>query len=106
MKPLSLLIPVILFVFCVCDFEVKLNCTEQHDDKFPAELYREKICQMPRIIGSCKLKQKRYFYNRTANECLVFYYQGCGGNRNNFKTKLYCDCACVQHAIESNRSDF
>lgn len=91
-----------LYIFIVCllialfvvPHSTELNCTEV--DESTVKFYRDHVCRLSRIIGSCKLKQKRYFYNRTSHECSQFYYQGCVGNRNNFKTKSACECACNQ----------
>lgn len=104
-----------LYIFIVCLFiafvvphsiELESNCTEV--DESTLNFYRENVCRLPRLIGSCKLKQKRFFYNRTSHECSQFYYEGCAGNRNNFKTKSACECACNQQfgSIETNVSDF
>ncbi|KAL7018955.1 hypothetical protein ACKWTF_010961 [Chironomus riparius] len=94
MRVLYIFIVCLLIAFVVPHSNSDLNCTEV--DESAVKFYRENVCRLPKIIGSCKLKQKRFFYNRTSHECSQFYYEGCAGNRNNFKTKSACECACNQ----------
>lgn len=84
----------ILIFSALCVLQSNSNCT--NFDESTIELYRDKICRLPRILGACKLKQKRFYFNRTSNECNQFFYAGCTSNRNNFKTKTACECACIQ----------
>lgn len=49
---------------------------------------------MPMASGGCRYAIKRYFYNSQQRRCEEFYYGGCGGNKNNFKTKAECLTAC------------
>lgn len=48
-------------------------------DDSVARLYREKFCNLPKIVGSCKLKWKRFYFNRHTRECEQFTYEGEGG---------------------------
>uniref|UniRef100_A0A023GNX8 BPTI/Kunitz inhibitor domain-containing protein n=1 Tax=Amblyomma triste TaxID=251400 RepID=A0A023GNX8_AMBTT len=41
--------------------------------------------------GPCRAYMPRFFYNTLTNECERFFYGGCKGNANNFRT--YADCA-------------
>jgi Kunitz/Bovine pancreatic trypsin inhibitor domain len=70
-------------------------------DNVTASLYREKYCHLPKVLGWCKLRQNRFYYNSTLNECIHFYYEGCAGNRNNFKTIEACECACKMKLVNS-----
>lgn len=49
--------------------------------------YQENICLQTKLVGSCKLKIKRFYFNAKAQQCEKFFYEGCKGNRNNFKTE-------------------
>uniref|UniRef100_A0A0M3IZ34 Putative kunitz-type protease inhibitor (inferred by orthology to a S. mansoni protein) n=1 Tax=Anisakis simplex TaxID=6269 RepID=A0A0M3IZ34_ANISI len=36
----------------------------------------------------------RYFYDKRADVCRLFYYSGCNGNSNNFATQYECEQRC------------
>lgn len=38
--------------------------------------YHEKFCNLPKIVGSCKLKWKRFYFNRYTKQCEQFVYEG------------------------------
>ncbi|VDM37651.1 unnamed protein product [Toxocara canis] len=44
--------------------------------------------------GSCNEAHLRYFYDRRADTCRLFYYSGCNGNSNNFATQYECEQRC------------
>lgn len=69
-------------------YQAQSSCQEVNDTD------RQNVCRLPKIIGSCKLKQRRFYYNYTINECHEFFYEGCAGNRNNFKSKEACEALC------------
>ena len=52
------------------------------------------ICSLPKEVGRCKALIPRYYYNTTTRKCEKFYYGGCGGNQNNFKTLSQCNGKC------------
>lgn len=52
---------------------VDLTCDS---DESVMKLYRDKICNLPKIVGSCKLKWKRFYYNRHTGDCEQFIYEG------------------------------
>ncbi|NXF37097.1 EPPI protein, partial [Nyctibius bracteatus] len=52
------------------------------------------LCYLPSVCGSCKALFRRFFFNASSQRCEEFIYGGCGGNRNNFKTKGECFQAC------------
>ena len=39
---------------------------------------------------------RRFRFDTEAGACVEFFYGGCGGNENNFKTKEACEAACVR----------
>lgn len=41
-----------------------------------AEMYRDSFCNLPRNVGSCKLKWKRFYFNRITRHCEPFIYEG------------------------------
>ncbi|CDI98690.1 egf domain protein [Echinococcus multilocularis] len=54
----------------------------------------ENVCSLPTEVGSCAAAIQRYTYNRSTGRCEAFYYGGCGGNANNFKTLEECQQRC------------
>ena len=53
-----------------------------------------KICRLPKVIGPCRAKIPRYFYNRLRMRCELFTYGGCRGNSNNFRSLKACQARC------------
>lgn len=66
----------------------------QEINETTAENNRQSICRLPKITGSCKLKILRFYFDTSTASCNNFFYEGCGGNKNNFKTKEACECTC------------
>ncbi|KAL4240558.1 hypothetical protein ACF0H5_001350 [Mactra antiquata] len=61
-------------------------------------------CSLPRRTGNCVSNFRRYYYDSTSGECKLFFYTGCGGNINNFKTldECYGRCVCSQNVLPGN----
>uniref|UniRef100_A0A0K0EI64 BPTI/Kunitz inhibitor domain-containing protein n=1 Tax=Strongyloides stercoralis TaxID=6248 RepID=A0A0K0EI64_STRER len=61
------------------------------------DLY-DSICSLPRHLGdrSCSSNtlSKRFFYHSISGICKSFWYFGCNGNKNNFKTINGCKKIC------------
>lgn len=55
----------------------------------------QNACTLPRQSGNCEASLRRYYYDATKGTCTQFVYGGCGGNANNFKTKLACEQRCA-----------
>ncbi|XP_075900241.1 tissue factor pathway inhibitor 2 isoform X2 [Nelusetta ayraudi] len=53
-------------------------------------------CLLPVDEGPCRAEIERYFYNTVKQKCEVFYYGGCQGNANNFKSYLECQKSCFR----------
>ncbi|XP_072365129.1 BPTI/Kunitz domain-containing protein-like [Scyliorhinus torazame] len=53
-----------------------------------------KLCNQPKIAGSCSQRILRYFHSQVTCRCAAFYYGGCGGNDNNFVTLQTCQRVC------------
>uniref|UniRef100_A0A803TPK5 BPTI/Kunitz inhibitor domain-containing protein n=1 Tax=Anolis carolinensis TaxID=28377 RepID=A0A803TPK5_ANOCA len=51
-------------------------------------------CNYPSDPGPCHVYERRYFYNSHSKKCEVFYYGGCKGNENNFRTLRECQATC------------
>lgn len=55
---------------------------------------RHDRCQLPPEKGPCRARIRRFYYSPSQMTCLRFFYGGCGGNSNNFKSKKECEDAC------------
>nr|QIQ54707.1 capsule gland specific secretory protein [Reishia bronni] len=51
-------------------------------------------CDLPKVVGPCKARIPRYYYDSNKKKCLLFFYGGCEGNDNNFKTPKDCQKTC------------
>lgn len=51
-------------------------------------------CKLPRQVGMCNGRVKRFYYNHYSHECKPFTFSGCGGNSNNFMSKSECRRQC------------
>ncbi|XP_075413464.1 tissue factor pathway inhibitor 2 [Tenrec ecaudatus] len=52
------------------------------------------ICLQPKCKGPCRARIARYYYDRHMQSCQRFWYGGCQGNANNFRTQSACKKAC------------
>lgn len=52
------------------------------------------VCELPVVPGPCKALESRYYYNSSKRRCETFFYGGCCGNANNFKTLVACTNTC------------
>ncbi|KAI9529027.1 hypothetical protein NQZ68_015794 [Dissostichus eleginoides] len=46
--------------------------------------------------GPCKAYIGRYYYNTITQKCEIFYYGGCQGNANNFRSYQECQKSCFR----------
>lgn len=51
-------------------------------------------CSAPKEIGHCAEKQARWAFSSPDNKCVPFYYTGCEGNNNNYRTEDECQASC------------
>jgi len=52
-------------------------------------------CRLPKDVGPCRAKKPRYYYNSATGACARFFYGGCQGNANNFRTIGECERNCA-----------
>lgn len=43
------------------------------------------VCELPKVVGFCKARIPRYYFNSASGKCEKFFYGGCGANGNNFQ---------------------
>ncbi|XP_004559225.1 tissue factor pathway inhibitor a isoform X1 [Maylandia zebra] len=58
-------------------------------------------CHLPQAPGPCRGLVSRFFFDSSSQECKQFYYGGCFGNANNFRTMAECQAKCLNPAPES-----
>ncbi|XP_072226254.1 tissue factor pathway inhibitor 2 isoform X2 [Leuresthes tenuis] len=54
------------------------------------------VCLLQVDEGPCRANIERYYYNTITQKCEIFYYGGCQGNANNFKSYLECQKTCFR----------
>ncbi|XP_067300518.1 tissue factor pathway inhibitor a isoform X2 [Pseudorasbora parva] len=80
------------------NFETQQECEEMclvKEEKSP--------CHLEDAPGPCRGMVPRYFFDFKSKECKRFYYGGCLGNANNFKTITECHKRCLSgsnHMVE------
>ncbi|XP_062603927.1 eppin-like [Saccostrea cucullata] len=56
--------------------------------------HSREICSQPKVAGPCKDLVRRWWFNEDTFCCEPFYYGGCEGNENNFKSNEECRSRC------------
>ncbi|XP_041857397.1 tissue factor pathway inhibitor a isoform X2 [Melanotaenia boesemani] len=51
-------------------------------------------CHLPEAPGPCRGLLKRFFFDTSSQQCKQFYYGGCFGNPNNFRSISDCKARC------------
>ena len=54
------------------------------------------MCLLQVDEGPCRGEIERYYYNTITQKCEVFYYGGCQGNANNFRSYQECQKTCFR----------
>ena len=53
-----------------------------------------RICLQRPDIGPCKARIERYYFDVELGSCEIFFWGGCAGNQNRFKTRNECERTC------------
>ena len=53
------------------------------------------VCQLENAGGPCQDWQVTWYYNTAKQQCDRFWYGGCEGNGNRFKTQEECEARCL-----------
>ncbi|CAG0888031.1 unnamed protein product [Darwinula stevensoni] len=56
---------------------------------------QKETCLLRREEGDCQESLPRWYFDASQGRCLPFYYTGCGGNENRFKTSEECETSCL-----------
>ncbi|XP_043116050.1 collagen alpha-6(VI) chain isoform X2 [Puntigrus tetrazona] len=67
--------------------EVVLQAKEEEDD----------VCLMKQDVGPCSDYALSWYYDMQQNECIHFWFGGCGGNKNRFNTQKECEALCMKY---------
>lgn len=60
-------------------------------------------CSLPKDAGRCRAMKPGYFYfNDHEKRCESFFYSGCGGNKNQFRSLQECHDTC-QHRMDEDK---
>lgn len=60
---------------------------------------RSLSCDLPHMVGPCDQWTSRYYYDRSASQCVHFWYGGCNGNSNNFASEEECQKMCLRSEL-------
>lgn len=60
------------------------------------------ICLMPMEFGYCRAKVQRYYFDIRRMKCTMFFWGGCAGNDNNFKSIEECNQFCAAAYDDTN----
>uniref|UniRef100_A0A131YIT6 Pancreatic trypsin inhibitor n=1 Tax=Rhipicephalus appendiculatus TaxID=34631 RepID=A0A131YIT6_RHIAP len=71
--------------------ECKQNCSGSGLRK---KNRKPKNCTLEAETGPCRAMIPRWYFNSQNGTCVRFFYGGCGGNENNFKTQVGCNRRC------------
>ncbi|XP_018649778.1 putative kunitz-type protease inhibitor [Schistosoma mansoni] len=72
---------IVLVLFVVCHLVLCASLREQ--------------CLQPPQIGKGDSNLTRFYYDKSKNQCIQFFYKGRNSDRNNFRTKIACEWYCV-----------
>ena len=62
--------------------------------------FMTEFCLLDAKPGACRnLAENRWYYNKLSQECNIFPYTGCHGNKNNFETRELCQQTCSRKLL-------
>ncbi|XP_044160801.1 collagen alpha-3(VI) chain isoform X3 [Bufo gargarizans] len=56
-------------------------------------------CKLPKEKGTCQQYVLNWHYDSETKSCARFWYGGCGGNENRFKTQKECEKICISASL-------
>ena len=92
MRHLMLVLPLLLFLLAGISSSVGEDVAEER-------------CSLPASAGDCRARKLRVFFNADTGRCELFFYTGCGGNGNNFRTLRDCHDKCAARHRSAGAGD-
>jgi len=78
---------------------------EEEEEAVETESERpDRVCNQPKLIGLCRARFDRFYFDSASGKCKPFTYGGCDGNENNFNTRADCKALCMNRG-ESMMND-
>lgn len=74
--------------------ECEKKCGKPTSTEFPEDVFTKEFCFLDQDAGPCTKKEIRWFYDKTDGVCKEFYYGGCNGNGNRFRSRKECEKKC------------
>nr|XP_042905073.1 papilin [Parasteatoda tepidariorum] len=94
------------FMFSGCDgnennfasfYECEKRCGRDTTSEPPQDLeFKTEYCFLGQDPGPCNIADVNWYYDSSDGVCKEFYYGGCKGNQNRFKTRKECETSCFQ----------
>lgn len=53
-------------------------------------------CELEPYEGYCRGGISRWYYDKDKQDCIIFGYSECGGNKNNFQSREQCLNTCLR----------
>ena len=87
------------FIFGGCGgngnrFKTLKECTDRCQVDNEVQFQGRDFCKLESDPGMCRAAFPRWYYDPVSGECRQFIWGGCGGNKNNFETKMECKVVC------------
>ncbi|XP_050038072.2 amblin-like isoform X1 [Dermacentor andersoni] len=60
-----------------------------------AARWKSEYCLQPPSYGTCKGRIASWYYDPGIENCKMFYYSGCGENKNRFSSEGWCQWYCL-----------
>ncbi|XP_055949212.1 papilin-like isoform X1 [Argiope bruennichi] len=77
--------------------ECEKRCSKETVPEEPVDRqFKTEYCFLNQDPGPCNLVEVNWYYDAGDGVCKEFYYGGCKGNQNRFKTRKECETSCFQ----------
>eukprot|EP00095_Tigriopus_kingsejongensis_P004259 maker-scaffold1645_size32249-snap-gene-0.5 protein:Tk04259 transcript:maker-scaffold1645_size32249-snap-gene-0.5-mRNA-1 annotation:"hypothetical protein DAPPUDRAFT_304363" len=63
------------------------------------------LCSQPMDVGTCRALKPRFYYKQETQKCEQFFWGGCEGNQNRFRTKEECREVCSERSTTEGTED-
>lgn len=73
---------------------IDTTCLSLNDSNTIVSMTKPESCYLPKVSGPCHQYELHWYYDRENEQCREFYYGGCLGNNNRYKTREECQRQC------------